>query len=155
MNNNYGGYPQQFGGINRPIYNAQPVMSTAQNQITQRIRPVSSLDEVRAMSVDFDGSVFYFPDYANRKIYTKQINMDGTASINMYELRELPNNSSNNNVDYITRNEFNSALSQIKEAFSQLTTQNNITQQQTPVVQNVQNPTEQPQPNNEKPQFNF
>jgi len=34
-------------------------------------RPVSSLDEVRAMSVDFDGSMFFFPDLANKRIYTK------------------------------------------------------------------------------------
>jgi hypothetical protein len=51
---------------------------------------VSSLEEARATSIDFDGSIFYFPDLANRKIYTKQINLDGTATLNMYELRELP-----------------------------------------------------------------
>lgn len=35
--------------------------------------------------IDFDGSVFYFPDLANNKIYTKQINMDGTSSLYVYE----------------------------------------------------------------------
>ena len=50
----------------------------------------SSIEEVRASAIDFDGSVFYFPDLANKKIYTKQINLDGTASINMYELKEMP-----------------------------------------------------------------
>ena len=25
-------------------------------------KPVTSLDEVRAASIDFDGSIFYFPD---------------------------------------------------------------------------------------------
>lgn len=35
--------------------------------------------------IDFDGSVFYFPDVANNKIYTKQINMDGTSSLYVYE----------------------------------------------------------------------
>jgi len=54
-------------------------------------RPVSSLEEVRASSIDFDGSVFYFPDMANRRIYTKQINIDGTAALNVYELIELKN----------------------------------------------------------------
>lgn len=53
-------------------------------------RPVSSLEEVRATGIDFDGSVFYFPDLANRRIYTKQINLDGTASLNMYELKATP-----------------------------------------------------------------
>ena len=52
-------------------------------------RPVSSLEEVRAASIDFDGSIFYFPDLANKRIYTKQINMDGTAALNMYELKEI------------------------------------------------------------------
>jgi len=69
------------------------------------------------MSIDFDGSVFYFPDYANRRIYTKQINMDGTASINMYELKEIPNSPQLNN-DYITREEFNTTLTSIKEVFA-------------------------------------
>jgi hypothetical protein len=53
-------------------------------------RLVSSLEEARATSIDFDGSIFYFPDLANRRIYTKQINLDGTATLNMYELREMP-----------------------------------------------------------------
>jgi hypothetical protein len=53
-------------------------------------RPVASLEEARAMTIDFDGSVFYFPDLANKRIYTKQINVDGTASLNMYELKEIP-----------------------------------------------------------------
>ena len=42
------------------------------------------------MTIDFDGSTFFFPDLANKRIYTKQINIDGTASLNMYELKELP-----------------------------------------------------------------
>ena len=42
-------------------------------------RPVASIEEARASIIDFDGSIFYFPDLANKRIYTKQINMDGTA----------------------------------------------------------------------------
>jgi hypothetical protein len=53
-------------------------------------RLVSSLEEARATSIDFDGSIFYFPDLANRRIYTKQINLDGTATLNMYELKAMP-----------------------------------------------------------------
>lgn len=79
-------------------------------------RPVSSLEEARATSIDFDGSIFYFPDLANRRIYTKQINMDGTSTLNMYELKEIANNSSNN---YVTREEFEQALSKIQAAISQ------------------------------------
>ena len=43
--------------------------------------PVSSLEEARAAVVDFDGSIFIFPDIVNKRIYTKQINIDGTATL--------------------------------------------------------------------------
>ena len=144
------GYPQQQYpiGNNRPIYGttATPMI---QNSTAQRIRAVASLEEVRAMNIDFDGSVFYFPDYANRRIYTKQINMDGTASINMYELKEIPNSSQPNN-DYITREEFNTTLTSIKAVFAQIMGSNNAVapsqgaDQQAP-QQSVES----------KPQFNF
>ena len=76
-------------------------------------RPVSSIEEARAISIDFDGSVFYFPDLANRRIYTKQINMDGTASLNVYELKNEPVVSS---PQYVTREEFETTLAQFKQA---------------------------------------
>ena len=77
-------------------------------------RPVSSLDEAKAMSIDFDGSVFYFPDLANRRIYTKQINMDGTASLNMYELKEIK--QAQTEADYVTRREFEEAIIMLKNS---------------------------------------
>ena len=73
-------------------------------------RPVSSLEEARAATIDFDGSIFYFPDYANRCIYTKQINMDGTSSFMMYELKEIPVEKPK---EYITREEFDTAIQQL------------------------------------------
>lgn len=78
-------YPQQAAQMMaRPAYqNPAPYQNN-------RIRPVSSLEEVRASAIDFDGTVFYFPDAANKTIYTKQINLDGTASVNMYVLQEIP-----------------------------------------------------------------
>lgn len=81
-------------------------------------RPVSSIEEARAMTIDFDGSVFYFPDMANKRIYTKQINMDGTASLNMYELKEIPTESiaATENVAYVTREEFESVIQQLRSA---------------------------------------
>lgn len=142
------GYQQQYGAINRPVYGTTATPLQQPNSATQRIRPVASLDEVRAMNIDFDGSVFYFPDYANRKIYTKQINMDGTASINMYELKEIPS-AQPANVDFVTRDEFNATLSSIKEVFAQIMQAQNNT--------NNQNAEGQLQEGQEqgKPQFNF
>jgi hypothetical protein len=91
-------------------------------------RPVSSLEEVRATSIDFDGSVFFFPDLANRRIYTKQISGDGTAILNMYELKEIPMSPPNMPAgDFITRQEFEEALNSLKNS---LMPQQQITPQQ-------------------------
>ena len=80
---------------------------------------VSSIEEARATPIDFDGSVFYFPDLANKRIYTKQINMDGTATINMYELKPIPTQTQESiPSNYVTREEFEKALEQIKIALS-------------------------------------
>lgn len=105
MANNYPYYPQQPMLPQRMAYMEQP-------QIGIKGRPVSSIEEVRATSIDFDGSVFFFPDLANKKIYTKQINFDGTSTLNVYELKNVPVINSN---QYITREEFETALAQLNE----------------------------------------
>lgn len=112
---NYGYYPQQQSPMMQmqmPMQQPKP-----QAQYTLKGRPVSSIEEVKASPIDFDGSVFFFPDLANRKIYTKQINMDGTSSMYMYELKELPYETAQmpNLAGYITRDEFENALKQIHE----------------------------------------
>lgn len=120
-----------------PNYNYYPPRQQQQMQPQQpqqqippflKGRPVSSLEEVRAIPIDFDGSIFYFPDIANRKIYTKQINLDGTALINMYEFKPIPvaqEPISNVNTDsFITREEFDETMSRIKEMFAAMPAQN-------------------------------
>lgn len=111
-----------------PRQQQQPSPQMQQMQMQQQIppflkgRPVSSLEEVKAIPIDFDGSIFYFPDIANRKIYTKQINLDGTATINMYEYKVIPiaqepiQKDTNNT--YITRDEFEQSMEKIKEMFA-------------------------------------
>jgi hypothetical protein len=76
------------------------------------------VDEVRATPIDFDGSIFYFPDIANKRIYTKQINIDGTATLYMYELRELPVEEDKSSFvpsveKFVTREEFERVLEQL------------------------------------------
>ena len=76
-------------------------------------RPVSSIEEARATGIDFDGSIFYFPDIANKRIYTKQINLDGTPTFNMYELKDIPVSAPQG--DFVTREEFNEVISKLME----------------------------------------
>lgn len=76
-------------------------------------RPVSSIDEVRAAQIDFDGSLFIFPDVANRCIYTKQISATGSAILNKYNLQE---ESQPAFPTYVTKEEFDTIISQLKNA---------------------------------------
>lgn len=95
-----------------------PLRQSVAPQIGLKGRPVSSLEEVKAASIDFDGSIFFFPDLANRRIFTKQINMDGTSSLYMYEMKEFPVAEGTTNNNYVTREEFTSALAQIQEVLN-------------------------------------
>ena len=113
-----------------PNYNYYPPRQQQQQPQPQippflKGRPVSSLEEVRAIPIDFDGSVFYFPDIANRRIYTKQINLDGTALINMYEFKPIPvaQESTTNTDAFVTREEFEETMSKIKEMFAAMPSQ--------------------------------
>ena len=79
-------------------------------------RPVVSIDEARASQIDLDGSLYVFPDLGNKKIYTKQINMDGTATFNVFELAPQAPQVSESQPDYITRAQLDEILIQFKES---------------------------------------
>lgn len=128
--------PQRTNTIIPPGQQPQPAF------IGLKGRPVSSLEEARAAAIDFDGSVFFFPDLANKRIYTKQINLDGTASMNMYEYKEVPTEAFNSS-NFVTRQEFDETLNDIKGALNMIAQQ---TQQQ------KQQPKVEEQP---KQQINF
>ena len=123
MYQNYNYYPQQSQvqqvPQQQPVYQMPSYLRQAPPQVGLKGRLVSSLEEARATSIDFDGSVFYFPDIANKRIYTKQINMDGTATLCMYELRELPieeNKAEVPSIDkFVTREEFERVLAELRQ----------------------------------------
>lgn len=125
----YNSFYQQQPYQTRPTYQSQQIPMTMPIQQGLKGRPVASVEEARAASIDFDGSIFYFPDIANNCIYTKQINMDGSASINVYELKKMPLQSSVPvNIDttsFITRDEFEQAIARLR---SDLFPQKNLTQ---------------------------
>lgn len=77
-----------------PIYNGygMPPMGRQFQPQMQRVKcyPVTSYDEVKSAMIDFDGSVTVFTDFANGRIYTKNINNDGTANIGVYVQAPMP-----------------------------------------------------------------
>lgn len=110
-------------------------------------RPVSSIDEVRAAQIDFDGSLFVFPDIANKCIYTKQISATGSAILNKYNLQEETQPTF---PTYVTKEEFDTIINQLKAAIDSkdaLIAQ--LTQAQIPVQQ------EQPAAASKKEVLNF
>ena len=114
---NYNYYPQTQPGAQASQYTPQYIQRPVQPQTYLKGRLVSSLEEARATSIDFDGSIFYFPDLANRRIYTKQINLDGTATLNMYELKAMPVVEEQQifaSTNFVTRDEFDQVVSQLK-----------------------------------------
>lgn len=114
-------YQMQMSGGYRQAQTPQyPNWNT--NQVsTPTIRPVTSLEEVRAYPIDFDGSIFYFTDIANKRIYTKQIGMDGSAIINLYEQKELQQPVAVSvNDNYVTKEEFEQTIRQLIEKYEKI-----------------------------------
>ena len=130
-----------YGGAYKPMpqYPQWPLT----NNISQQVRPVSSIDEVRACPIDFDGSVFYFTDVANKRIYTKQINLDGTVSINLYELKT---DQATNSTQYVTKQEFDNVVNQLYNQINMLLN---------PVEEQKQQIIEQSAAQQKKPTFEF
>ena len=117
MYTNYNYYPQPTN--QPPPYQPRAYQQAPLQPMGLKGRLVSSFEEARASSIDFDGSVFYFPDLANRRIYTKQINIDGTASLYVYELREMPVQRDDSALvpsveKFVTRDEFEQVLEQLR-----------------------------------------
>ena len=102
-----GFYPYGYSNAATPGIMRQELpaymMSQAAVPAVLKGRPVSSFEEARVPQIDLDGSLSIFPDLGNKKIYTKRINLDGTASLNTYSLDE--HSIDINNTDYATKAE--------------------------------------------------
>ena len=128
-------YPQLQYGLNNSYQAYQPRYDLLQQpqlqpSISLKGRPVASIDEVRASMIDFDGSVFYFPNIAQKCIYTKQMNLDGTSSLQIYQLIENSNVENNNQKidvgDFVSRETFERVVSELSAEIENLKSQKNI-----------------------------
>jgi len=119
--NPYGYYTNTQQQAPQNYYTRSAMMPTQQMML--KGRPVSSVEEVKATPIDFDGSIFIFPDIANKRIYTKQVGMDGSAILQLYELKEIPFSDpmAATSTDFVTRQEFDEVISQLKQVLLPLT----------------------------------
>ena len=106
---------EQLQGQYNNMYN-QNVMQGQQQQNIQMLkgRPVSSYDEAKAAMIDLDGSMFVFTDIANKRIYTKQIMLDGSAELKVYTLQEQNIKEQKQNTDYVLQCDFEKAIEILK-----------------------------------------
>jgi hypothetical protein len=125
-------YAQQYQRLAQMEQQAQQQQYIPQNYL--KGRPVVSLDEARAAQIDLDGSLFVFTDIGNKKIYTKQINLDGTATLNTYSLVEDVALSES----YVTKTELDNAVAALREEMNkgimERNGENDTTRTQKPII---------------------
>lgn len=117
MYNNYGNpyyQPQRFQPQFTPQTN-NPTMPTFSSNSLQG-KQVDSLEVVRATDVPFDGSISYFPLTDGSAIVTKQLQMDGTSKIVVFK----PMADKINTIKYITQDDLDGALNNIKDEIDKL-----------------------------------
>ena len=118
INFNYQSQPVQFprNQYNPNLYNNMGQEQFQQHNYNQflKCRPVSSREEAMAFQIDLDGSLWVFPNIANGKIYTKQVNNDGSATFSTYTFTE--NENPYNSTNYVTKDEFNKVIQTIMAA---------------------------------------
>ena len=114
-------------------YSMQYPMQQAQAPQYIKGRPVSSFDEAKAIAIDWDGSIFVFTDVANKKIYTKQIMLDGTAELKTYVLAEpepaqapTPIQPQTNGDAYVLRSDFESQIEHMQAEIEELKKGGNV-----------------------------
>lgn len=116
----------QYPQFANPIPN-QGYQQPQQFQSQIKGRPVSNEEEANAAMIDFDGSLFVFPDRAHGKIYTKQLGLDGNIIFLRYSLDSgatpsQPKSEAVPPVDlsnYATKEELSQGLENIKSYLSQ------------------------------------
>ena len=95
------------------------------------VRAVTGREEAIAAQIPLDGSIVAFTDFAHKKIYTKQLNMnDGSAIFDTYEKVETgskqeepktePEFSSTGQSEYVRRTEIDSLRAQFEKAISEM-----------------------------------
>lgn len=119
---------QQYPQVVMPQYGQMPqpqMMQMPQQQGYLKGRAVTGYDEAKASMIDLDGSIHIFTDIGNKKIYTKQINLDGTAALNVYTLVEQNESQDSSpkqteSIDYVKRDELESISISLSSRISQL-----------------------------------
>lgn len=138
-NSGYSYQPQQqqysYQETRQPYYQQQYGIGAAVQPNGLKGRPVVSIEEARAAQIDLDGSLFIFTDVGNKKIYTKQINLDGTATLNIYELVEQKTPKE----QFITQDDFNTTIESLRKEIEELKKKGQVVRNESKPVNTISN----------------
>lgn len=129
QNNYLSPYMSRLNNLEQQQYNQQyqngyipPNMQPQSNNFGTQNPPmviqgkvVDSYDVFKAMDVPLDGSITYFPQVDGSVIYTKQLQMDGTSKVNVYELKNPNANVTQNNTNNIQKEDIEKLYQDISE----------------------------------------
>lgn len=102
---------QQMQQMNQQPQYQQPNQQQIQQPQGQSIIPVASIEEVKGHPVDWSGNPNYFADNVNKKIYIKQLGINGAPSISVYTLDTEPTETKEG---YCTKEEFNALKGELE-----------------------------------------
>ena len=102
-----------------PMQQQVPMQQPMQQQPAQSIvglqgKSVDSIDVVKAMDINLDGSISYFPLTDGTAIVTKQLQMDGTSKVVIYEPVKAQSEQQEQ-PKYLTAEELNQQIKIISE----------------------------------------
>lgn len=99
-------HPQQHN-----FQQQQQVQPQPKNMV--KCKMVTSLEEVKAMPIDFDGSLNVYVDVTNNKIYTKVFTVNATVDIKTYEVASMVDN--NSDAKYATIDDIEAIKKELEE----------------------------------------
>ena len=111
--NYYNPYQPQFNRMQQPMYSMpqQPMQQPIQpiqpiTNVGLQGKSVDSIDVVKAMDINLDGSISYFPLTDGSAIVTKQLQMDGTSKTVIYKpIKEEQEKKEEVKIDYLTKDD--------------------------------------------------
>ena len=109
-------FQPQFNRMQQPMYSMpqqpiqQPMQQPIMNNIGLQGKSVDSIDVVKAMDINLDGSISYFPLTDGSAIVTKQLQMDGTSKTIIYKPIQEEEKKEEVKIDYLTKDDLDNTL---------------------------------------------
>lgn len=102
-----------------PTY-PQQAYQMQQQPMLLKGRPVSNMEEANAALIDFDGTLFVFPDKTHDCIYTKQLGLDGNMIFTTYTRAQKTTPEEQNMKSYVTQEEFDGKIKSVEDSLKSL-----------------------------------